>query len=53
VHVGHEVQIKGTKAQSSTAPGNPATTNRIESRINVFSLKHISETCSPKSNNPF
>jgi hypothetical protein len=48
-HVGHEVQIKGTKAEPSTPAGTPeATTNRIEARIDVSSLKHISETCSAK-----
>ena len=49
-HVGHEVQLKGTKAEPSTPTGTPeATTNRIEARIDVSSVKHISETCSEKS----
>src|SRR5262249_10954747 len=45
-HVGHEVQIKGTKTEPSTPAGTPAaTTNRTEARIDVSSVKHIAETC--------
>lgn len=48
-HVGHEVQVKGQAAESST-PGNPsATENRIQSRIEVSDVKHISETCDSKA----
>jgi hypothetical protein len=50
-HVGHEVQLKGTRSEPSTPPGAPAaTTNRMEARIDVSSVKHISQTCSAKSN---
>jgi Protein of unknown function (DUF5818) len=49
-HVGHEVQIKGTKTELTTPTGtSEATSNRTEARIDVSSLKHISETCSAKS----
>jgi hypothetical protein len=49
-HISHEVQIDGTKAESSTPTGTPeATTNRIEARIDVSGVKHISETCKAKS----
>lgn len=49
-HVGHEVQIKGTTVESGAAPGAPsASTRQMEqSRIDVSSVRHISETCGSK-----
>jgi Protein of unknown function (DUF5818) len=49
-HVGHTVEITGTKSESATATGNSkATTKGPEAaRIDVSKLKHISTTCSAK-----
>ncbi len=43
-HVGHEVQIKGTKAESSAASASSGA--GANPQIEVSGLKHISETCS-------
>jgi Protein of unknown function (DUF5818) len=46
-HVGHEVQIKGTKAESSAAASTSAGSQQPQ--LQVSSMKHISETCSSGS----
>jgi hypothetical protein len=46
-HVGHEVQIKGTMPDSSTASG-ASTSDKSEQNIEVASMNHISEKCSTK-----
>ena len=43
-HVGHEVQIKGTKAESNAASASSGAD--ANPQIEVSSMKHISETCS-------
>jgi hypothetical protein len=50
-HVGHEVQITGTKAATSTpsSTSETATTNRTEARIDVSNVKHVAETCKSRS----
>jgi len=52
-HVGHEVQITGTKAESGTPSSTSgATTNQGEARIDVSRVKHISKTCNSEKQNP-
>lgn len=50
-HVGHEVQIKGTKAESGAAASTTASSQSGQPQLEVSGMKHISETCSsaPKS----
>jgi len=47
-HVGHEIQIKGTMAEAGAASAGAA---GAQPKLDVTSMKHISETCSstPKS----
>ena len=40
-HVGHEIQIKGTKAEASAASSGSSS----QPQLQVSSMKHISETC--------
>jgi len=49
-HVGHEVQIKGRTTEAKT-PGEPSATTKPNAQpsIDVSSVKHISDTCKPKS----
>jgi Protein of unknown function (DUF5818) len=54
-HVGHEVQITGTKSEAAAPSSTTGETgNRNEARIDVSSVKHISETCKskPETQNP-
>jgi len=44
-HVGHEVQIKGSKAEAS-ATGASSSGASSQAQLQVSSMKHISETCS-------
>jgi hypothetical protein len=45
-HVGHEVQIKGAKAEASAAGSSTSTSGSSQAQLQVASMKHISETCS-------
>jgi hypothetical protein len=47
-HVGHEVQIKGSKAEAS-ATGASSSGTSSQAQLQVSSMKQISETCSTKS----
>jgi hypothetical protein len=55
-HVGHAVEVKGSKSSSSPTSSNPAATgpgstskagSMNQSTLNVSSVKRISDTCSP------
>src|SRR5437588_9895241 len=45
-HVGHEVEITGTKSEANTPTSTTGTMANSSARIDVSKLKHISETCS-------
>ncbi len=54
-HVGHEVEITGSTSGSSSAstgasPTTGTPTNSAEQSLSVEHVKHISETCTSKTN---
>lgn len=51
-HIGHEVEITGRAAASGEAPDSPTSATEepaAPARIDVSSVKHISSTCSSKT----
>jgi Protein of unknown function (DUF5818) len=44
-HIGHEVEITGTAANSGTSATRTSTSGEMERTLDVKDVKHISKTC--------